>query len=57
MTMKTQWSKIYGMKQKQFSEGTLSAIILPQEIRKIPNKQPNLIPKATRERRAKKTQS
>ena len=31
--------------------------ILPQETRKIPNKQPNLIPKATRERRTNKTQS
>ena len=29
----------------------------PQEPRKISNKQPNLIPKATRERRTKKIQS
>ena len=28
--------------------------ILPQETRKIPNKQPNLTPKPTRERRRKK---
>ena len=27
-----------------------SNTILPQEVRKIPNKQPNLTPKATRER-------
>ena len=31
--------------------------ILPQETRKISNKQPNLTPKATRERRKNKTQS
>ena len=30
---------------------------LPQEIRKISNKQPNLTPKATRERRTNKTQN
>ena len=34
-----------------------SNIILPQETRKIPNKQPNLTPKATRETRTNKTQS
>ena len=33
-----------------------SNIILPQETRKISNKQPNLTPKATRERRTNKTQ-
>ena len=32
-------------------------IILPQEKRKISNKQPNLTPKATREKRTKKKQS
>ena len=32
-------------------------IILPQETRKITNKQPNPTPKATREKRTKKTQS
>ena len=31
--------------------------ILPQETRKITNKQPKLTPKATRERRTNKTQS
>ena len=31
--------------------------ILPQETRKIPNKQPNFTPKATRQRRTNKTQS
>ena len=31
--------------------------ILPQEARKISNKQPNLTPKATRERRTNKTES
>ena len=30
---------------------------LPQEIRKILNEKPNLIPKATRERRINKTRS
>ena len=34
-----------------------SNIILPQEIRKITNKQPNLTPKATRERKTNRTQS
>ena len=34
-----------------------SNIILPQETRKISNKQPNLTPKAIRERRTKKPQS
>ena len=34
-----------------------SNTIWPQETRKISNKQPNLTPKATRERRTKKTQS
>ena len=34
-----------------------SNIILPQETRKIPNKQPSLTPKATREKRTNKTQS
>ena len=34
-----------------------SNIILPQETRKIPNKQPNLTTKATRETRTNKTQS
>ena len=32
-----------------------SNTILPQETRKIPNKQPNLTPKATTERRTNKT--
>ena len=34
--------------------GVYSNTILPQETRKIPNKQPNLTPKTTRERRTKK---
>ena len=32
-----------------------SNTVLPQETRKISNKQPNLTPKAVRERRTKKT--
>ena len=34
-----------------------SNTILPQETRNISNKQPNLTPKGTRERRTNKTQS
>ena len=34
-----------------------SNTMLPQETRKISNKQPNLTPRATREGRTKKTQS
>ena len=34
-----------------------SSTILPQETRKISNKQPKLTPKAIRERRTKKTRS
>ena len=34
-----------------------SNTVLPQETRKISNKQPNLIPKATRERKTNKTES
>ena len=34
-----------------------SSTFLPQETRKISNKQPNITPKAVRERRTKKPQS
>ena len=33
------------------------AIVLPQEIRKISNKQPNFMPKQSRKRRTKEAQS
>ena len=54
MTMKTRRPKTYGMQQKQFKEGVYSNTMLPQETRNISNKQPNLTPKAIRERRTKK---
>ena len=40
--MKTQWSKNVGMQQKQFKREVYSNTILPQETRKISNKQPTL---------------
>ena len=55
MTMKTQL-KTYGMQQKHKRE-VYSNTILPQETRKTMNRQYNFIPKATRERGAKKPQS
>ena len=42
------------MQQKRSKREVYNNTILPQEIRKISNKQPNLTPKATRERRTKK---
>ena len=42
---------------KAVLRGKHSNTILPQETRKISNKQPNLAPKAIRERRTKKPQS
>ena len=40
--------KIYGMQEKQFYKGRLSYTNLPQETRKISNKQSTLISKGTR---------
>ena len=58
--MKTQWSKIFGMHQK-FSKRPKREVYsntgLPQEARKISNKQPNLTPKEARKRRTNKTQT
>ena len=54
MTMKTPQSKTYGTQQSQFLEGSYSKTILHQETRKIPNKKPNLTPKASREKRKPK---
>ena len=42
---------------KAVLRGKFIATILPQETRNISNKQPNLTPKAIRERRTKKPQS
>ena len=57
MTMKTRQSKTYGMKQNSSKREVYTNTILPQETRKISNKQPNLTHKAIRERRTKETQS
>ena len=54
MTMKTGRHKAYGIQQKHSKREIYSSTILPQETRDIPNKQPNLTPKAIRERRQKK---
>ena len=54
MTMKTRQLKTYRMQQKQFQREVYSNTILPQETRKISNKQPNFTPK-TGKRRTKKS--
>ena len=46
--MKTQQTKTFEKQQKQFQAGSYRS--LPQEMSKTLNKQPNLTPKATRER-------
>ena len=43
------------MQQNSSKREVYSNTILPQETRNISNKQPNLTPKAIRERRTKKT--
>ena len=53
MTMKTQL-KTYVMQQTQFQEGSYSNIILPQEIRKTSNRQPNLILKQLEKKKKRK---
>ena len=50
-------SKPVGHSKSSSKREVYNSIILPQETRKIPNKQPTLTPKATRERRTNKTQS
>ena len=59
MTMKTRWPdpKLMGCSKSSSKMEVYSNTILPQETRKISNKQPKLIPKAIRERRTKKPQS
>ena len=55
MKMKTQYIKIYEMQQKQFQKGNLQYTDLPQETRKISNKQSKLTSKGTL-KRTNKTQ-
>ena len=57
MTMKTRQSKTYRMRQNSSKREVYSTTILPQETRNISNKQPNLTPKAIRERRTKNPES
>ena len=49
--------KHMGCSKSSFKREVYSNTNLPQEMRTFSNKQPNLIPKATRERRTNKTQS
>ena len=53
-TMKTWWSNTYGAQQNSSMREVYSNTILLQEKWKISNKQPNILPKATRERRTNK---
>ena len=48
--MKTQWSKTYGCSKSSSKREVYSNTFLPQETRKIWNKQSNLTPKGTREK-------
>ena len=50
MKIKAQFSKIYGMLKNSSKREVHSDTDLPQKIRKIPNKQPNLPPKRIRKR-------
>ena len=54
MTMKNNNPKPVGCSKSSSKREVYSNTILPQESRKISNKQPNLTPKAIRERRTKK---
>ena len=47
--------KLIGCPKSSSKREVRSNTMLPQETRKISNKQPNLTPKTTRERRANKT--
>ena len=57
MTVKTRPPKPMGCNKSSSKREVYSNIILPQETRNNSNKQPNLTPKAIRERRTKKPQS
>ena len=54
MTMKTQRPKPMACSKRSSKREGYSNTILPQETRNISNKQPNVTPKAIRERRTKK---
>ena len=48
-------TETYGMQQKQFFKREVySNTIIPQETRKMQNRQPNFTPKTTEKRRIKK---
>ena len=49
--------KSVGYSKSSSKKEVYSNTSLPQEMRKISNKQPNLTPKGTKERRTNKTQS
>ena len=53
--MKTQQSKSMGCNKSISERPVYNFKILPKEMRKISNKQPNVMPKATRERITNKT--
>ena len=55
--MKTREPKPMGCSKSSSKREVYSNTSLPQETRKISNKQSKLIPKGTRERRTNKTQS
>ena len=54
MAMNTRRPKTEGCSQNSSNREVYSNTILPQESRNISNKQPNLTPKAIRERRTQK---
>ena len=54
MTMKTHGPNPMGCSKSSSKREVYSNTVLPQETRNISNKQPNLTPKAIRERRTKK---
>ena len=53
MTMKTRQPKTLGCSKSSSKREVYSNTILPQETRNTSNKQPNLTPKAIREKRTK----
>ena len=53
MTMETRRPKTYGCNRSSAKREIYSNTSLPQETRKISNKQSNLTPRGTRERRTK----
>ena len=57
MTMKTHDPKPMGSSKSSSKRGVYRNKLLPQETTNISNKEPNLTPKAIRERRTKKPQN